>query len=287
MLLKPSLLPLFRFLAMGRKKVKPSLPAWHGFFLPLFFYAPAYAGAWTQLPGDLQVINSFSYYRSNDRFDNSGDRQNQVHYRKWEWNPYAEYGFDQDTTFGASLWIDKAESSGKSDLALAESEWFVRRALLQQGALALAVQPKIKLPGFSNADAPLIGSRHTDMALAVPMGYRFSYLGRSHYAELEPEYRYRFGMPRNQYRLNATLGLSVTDTVTVMPQAYITWRADNARSVTFTQSTRDDYTLATLQLSALVALTSAQSLQLGVFSDVGGKNAGAGEGIRLALWSRF
>ncbi len=78
------------------------------FFLILFLSTQAYAGAWTQSPGDLQVINSFSYYHSNERFNASGNRRDQPRYRKWEWNPYVEYGFDQDTTFGASLWLDKA-----------------------------------------------------------------------------------------------------------------------------------------------------------------------------------
>lgn len=277
------------FPPVSPRKQGESYAALHGMvclYLTMLTQA-AHAGAWTQKAGEVQLINQFSYYRSNEYRDLNGHTRPQPDYAKWEWNPYLEYGYDDATTLGASLYLQRASSSGQTNYGLAESEWFMRRRLWQQGGFVLSAVPKIKLPGLGNNDAPLIGSSHADAALGLEGGYGFSWLRRWHYAALQSEYRYRFGNPRDQYRASATLGVGVSDKLVLMPQAFFTWRASDTQTAPFTQSPRDDYDLTTLQFSALYRLTDSQQVQLGAFRDVSGKNAGQGGGVTLALWSHF
>ncbi len=55
---------------------------------------PAYAnpGAWTQAPGQWQLIVNAVHYSTDSRFDNRGRKVSQPTYRKQELNPYLEYG---------------------------------------------------------------------------------------------------------------------------------------------------------------------------------------------------
>jgi hypothetical protein len=49
----------------------------------------------------------------------------------------------------------------------------------------------------------------------------------------------------------------------------------------------DNYSDMKLQLSGVVQATKTSSLQLGVYTDVLGKNYGAGNGVIISLWKGF
>ena len=249
--------------------------------------AHASPGAWNQPEGKGQLIATASYLRTEERFDTQGRRAAQPAYTQYELNPYVEYGLTREWTVGANLFLQRAATSANSSFGLGDSEFFIRRQLWRTDTYAFSLQPLLKLPSPAPGKTPALGSRTPDIGLSTLSGVNFRAFGRNHYAELESGYRHRFGAAGDQMRLNATLGLSITDTLTLMPQMFQTWRAQKAIAPVFTQSPRDDYALSRAQISALYTLNETTRLQAGAFQHIAGRNAGAGGGAFLAVWREF
>ena len=259
----------------------------------------AFAGAWTQDKGNTQIILTGSYYGANKLWDNSGHKQSQPSYGKYELNPYLEYGLQDGLTAGASLTLqrthqDKAApgvfsaSAGQSNWGMGDSEFFLRKRVFQNGTYVLSVEPMVKVPSpESAADQPRIGSSHYDAGVGVSGGYTFEAYGHQHYADIDTQFRHRFGAPHDQVHLAGTLGINVAPQWTIMPQTFVTLRTDSNPSNAFTQSPDDDYNLTRLQLSALYKMSEDLSLQFGGFTDIDGKNAGTGNGLLVALWKKL
>lgn len=246
------------------------------------------AGAWVQKKGALQSVQTVSYYASDERYDLSGNRVAQPDYSKLEWNPYLEYGLTDATTIGASLFLQSVENGGDNNAGLSDSEWFVRHRIWESGGFVVSLQPSFTLPGeIAAEDSPVIGNDHATVALRALGGASFEALGRWHYADIGAGYRHRFGEPGDQLHLDVTVGLAITDSLTLMPQLFATRRADEGETSAFTQTSRDDYDLLRTQVSVLYRLNAQHSLQAGVFTHAAGKNIGAGDGALLSLWSNF
>lgn len=254
----------------------------------LYLPSTALAGAWVQDKGDWQVITTASYYSTDERFDNNGDRTSQPRYSKYEINPYIEYGLWEHTTVGANLFLDRASSSGNSNYGVAEAEFFARTRLWQNEKMVLSLQPMVKIPGFDEDNQPKISSEHPDVGASLIGGLNFIGLfDVPHFAEVEIGHRIRFGNPENQMLINATLGAQVSPEWMLLAQSFNTYRADSNTSATYTQSSGDDYTLNKLQLSAVYELNEQLALQGGGYHVLAGKNTGTGQGVILALWTRF
>jgi protein XagA len=254
----------------------------------------AYAGAWTQPKGQGQVIVSGLYYSTDALYNNQGNKQSQANYRKYEMNPYLEYGWLENVTVGANLMLQRAHQDGtmgsaaQTNWGIGDSEFFIRSKLWEKDGLVFSAEPMIKLPSPEPGDElPQLGGRHPDAGLGFSAGYGFSTNGRNHFANLDAQYRYRFGRPENQIKLAATLGVSLTEKWMILPQAFITRRAATPDTTTFTQSSGDDYNLTKLQLSAVYKLTDDIMLQGGGFIHAGGRNVGAGNGVLFSVWKKF
>lgn len=255
------------------------------------FAVEAYAGAWTQDRGKGQIILTTLYYATDELYNNQGRSQPQSDYSKYELNPYVEYGLLDGVTIGGNFSIQYAvqESGGaitQTNWGLGDSELFVRLRLLERDGFALSIEPLMKLPS-PDSDVPQLGGDDMDAALDISGGYSFSYAGLHHFLGLDAQWRERFGEPENQIRFSATAGIGVTETLTFMPQLFVTLRTKTPDTVTFTQSSGDDYNLYKLQLSLLYRLNDTLTLQGGAFSHLGGRNTGGGGGMMLALWKRF
>jgi hypothetical protein len=254
----------------------------------------AHAGAWTQDQGKVLVIVTGSYYTTNEFFDNSGHKQSQPTYSKYELNPYAEYGLKDGITIGTNLFLDRARQAAspgvpdQTNWGLGDSEFFLRARLWQKDGFALAAEPMIKLPSpDSPSHMPQLGGSHPDAGLGLSGGYGFPAFGLNHFADVDTQYRYRFGAAKDQLRINATLGISVMPRLMIMPQAFVIYRTATPRQASFTESPADDYDQIKLQLSAVYQLSNGTSLQLGGFDNVAGKNTGGGGGALFAVWERF
>jgi len=268
-----------------------------GIFCAVAFLAAtphAYAGAWTQDQGRALLILSGNYYAADRMWDNFGRKQSQPSYSKYELNPYMEYGLWEGVTLGTNLSLDRTYQQGtggsaaQSNWGIGDSEFFLRQRLWQGSGFIVSAEPMIKLPSpESGSSQPRLGSSHPDAGIGLSAGYSFSALGRNHFVDIDSQYRYRFGSPRDQYKFAATLGIGFTSRLTLMPQMFATYRASPPKIASFTQSASDDYDLTRLQLSAVYQLREDVSLQVGGFSDISGRNAGIGRGALIALWKRL
>lgn len=259
--------------------------------LLLSFYttqASANPGAWVQPVGELQVINTFSYYHSDERFNQLGDKVPQPTYTKLEYNPYIEYGLWDHTTIGANLFLQQARSQGDSNFGLSDAEFFARTRLWQNDKYVISVQPMVKIPGlFDDTDQPTIGSDDPDIGLSALAGYNFELFNRKHYAEAEVGYRHRLGTPEDQFRFSSTVGFTVAPQWQILAQQFTTLSTDSVKGSTFTQSSRDDYDLLKLQLSGLYHYDEQLAFQLGGFYNIAGRNVGNGVGAIFGVWTRF
>ena len=255
----------------------------------------AYAGAWTQAQGDTQIIMTGAYYSASDLYDNRGHTQSQPAYSKYELSPYVEYGLSDDITLGGNLSLQDATQSrsggtpAQTNWGLGDSEFFVRKRLWQQNGFVASIQPLIKLPSpeSSTLDQPMLGGSHPDLALGLSGGYGFSAYGLNHFVDVDTQYRYRFGPSHNQMKIAAIAGVHVSDKWLLMPQLFLTERTSTPATVSYTQSSGDDYNVTRLQLSAVYSLNASTSFQFGGFDDVNGKNTGHGKGVLLAIWKRI
>lgn len=253
----------------------------------------ARAGAWTQKKGKGQLITTASYYHNSSYYDDSGTRQTSPNYRKYELNPYAEYGLRDGLTVGTNIFLQSAQQSAsatksqRQSYGLGDSEFFARARLYEKDGFALAIEPMIKLPSPSAYLEPAIGSKHTNIGATLSGGYGFSAHGRNHFVDIGAGYIERFGTPKNQLKFSGTLGISTSQNWMILTQIFQTHRTDKSTVSPFTQSSSDDYNLTQLQLSAIYSLSEKNSIQFGGFSNISGRNTGNGDGVLFAFRRNF
>lgn len=211
-------------------------------------------------------------------------------YRKYELNPYIEYGLSDRLTVGANIFLDKVSqydttsSQNRTNLGIGDSEFFARSQIWKKDGLVFSAEPMIKLPSpDSRSDSPQIGSDKFEAGLSFSGGYGFKAWELDHFIDISTGYRHRFGTPHDQFKLSATAGFSVTKQIVITTQLFSTLRTDKSASPAFTQSSIDDYDLTKLQISAAYKIDDKLSLQLGVFDHIYGRNVGSGGGTIFSV----
>lgn len=282
------------------KKATLAKAAWVAFLL-LSITQPAQA-AWTQEKGKWFTSQQLSYFASSHFVDDQGRITRENEFRKYEWNSYAEYGWTDRTTLGVNLFLHQLEADDqntsfsparkftRNNFGLADSEILLRHRLWQNESksLVLSVQPLLKFPSaYEDNQQPLSGTDDFDAELRLQAGYAFTLFDLHHYVKLEGGYRKRFGEWRDQLKLDATLGLRLSGRVTVMPQLFLTQRAEGTGISTTSLGAANDYDLYKGQLSLLYDLTPQTTVQLGAFSHLHARNTGNGDGMLLGIWHRF
>lgn len=261
-------------------------------FIAVISITDAYAGAWTQEKGRGQFVLNQTFYYANAYYDNNGKLRPKLLYRKYDLNPYVEYGLLDSVTVGGSLslqYVQQELFGGRMySYGLGDSEFFTRLRLVRHGDFVFSAEPLVKLPSPQSSDRfPRLGSAYPDAALGAYAGYGFGSRYRPHFADLYLGYRWRFGEPHDQIRATATLGYSFSQRWMVMPQIFIIKRREAPPLSRFTQSAGDDYTLGKTQLSVVYKMNTGMSAQAGLFIHDAGTNTGAGGGMVVSLWRNF
>ena len=257
--------------------------------------AAAHAGAWTQPEGSGEAILNTLYFSSDGFWNANGDHSAQPEFTKFELNPYLEYGITQELTLGANLFLhtltqeNPATSRDNHNAGLGNSELFARYAFYQSDRSVLSLQPLIALPSaYDASDAPRSGSDSLDAEMSLLGGRNFNWLGQSHYAEARLGYRHRTdGDLHDQLRLDAKLGLRLSESWEIIPAVYSIWSINADQRGTFTEDGQQDYDLLKLEAMARYNLNARTYLQGGGFSHIYGRNVGDGIGLMLSLGTRF
>ena len=265
--------------------------------------ANAYAGAWTLEKGKRQHIITYRTYATVAYFSGDGERRDKLgRFTKHEVNVYSEYGVNDNLTAGLSLFVSRSSDISRANAyyaleestpmthsielsGLRRSELFLRSQLYRDDTYVFSLQPVVSLPGYythrSEGSAIADAFEWGGDALA---GRNFSFLGRSHFADLSAGYRIRGDGLGDQYRLHGGVGLSLDDDWTLLPELDMTVAASGIHLATTTITGQNDYDLTKAQLSAVYKVNDAIRLQGGAYAHIAGRNTGAGGGALFSVW---
>lgn len=244
--------------------------------------APAFAGAWPQKRGTVEVIAGAAYSESDSGFDGRVGGTDPK-FRKLEVAPLISWGVDGDTTISFQpswqhLKADNAAGGSDKGSGLADAEFALRRTIWQDGADILALQPLVRVPlGYDKGDQPPLGSGKVDAEMRALYGHGFD----GGFFDGQLAYRTRGGPAADELRLDLTVGLRPDTDWLLLAQSF------NAVSVGTPGAGYGDVRRYKVQLSAVRRLTEDLGLQFGVSKAIGGRNAGGERMALVALWWTF
>lgn len=254
----------------------------------------ALAGAWTRDAGDLLLVTTGVYYSSDRYFDQDGQTKPQGEFSKYELNPYLEYGLTDSLTLGANFfaqYLEQEAITGESNdnWGLTDTELFARQRLLQGESWVVSFQPLIKLPSFYYHDElPKGGNNRFDLEASLLGGYSFSLWSLYHYADIRFGYRHRLDYRlHDQLRMDAKLGLSLSDRWQLIPALAYTHALGNTQSSAFAESGLNDYDLLKVECSLLYRWNEQLYLSAGLFSHMDGTQTGKGHGMMVSTGYQF
>lgn len=289
----------------------------------------AIAAAWVADKNVGQAIFTFNNYQSSHYFDGKGDEKKAGNkFNKYEISPLLEYGLTNDITIGAQptfrYWKMKGVDSARPVTNYQEcgvvsavqnnnisgetfeSEFFLRKKLLQIGNAIFSVQPLIKTPCLVMTDAETkIAWKSYEAELRTLAGYSFKweptlpgstkqlFVGQYHFLDLEVAYRKRNNPFSDVVKIDGTAGLQMTNNFMLLGQFFsnISTGKENVGTIETSLNNFvtnvDNYGNLKLQLSGVLKAGKTTSVQIGAYTDVFGKNYGDGQGIILSVWKRF
>lgn len=259
----------------------------------LFAVSNANAGAWLQGEGKTQAIISYSYLSTDEFFDTSGNRSNNVKFTKGEISPYIEYGYDSDWTFGASASLQSVSSNGVSgnvtdlnEYQLASTDLFARYALDEGSDYIISIEPRLKVPIVQDAGINPEGSAPIP-ELRLSYGKNHSLLSElDSFTDLSTTYRLRtHGDLSDMVKFDATAGIRPFDEypVLLLGQSFY----ERALGDLSDANNSGNYELLKLQVSAAYEFENGVTVQTGFFSNAYGTNTAAGNGLLLSTWLSF
>lgn len=255
----------------------------------LFVSAQAHAGAWTMPKGEGLFIGQATYFTSQHFYDLDGERIDQPTYRKFELQPYAEYGVRDWLTVGGSAYVHRVDQSSHYNAGVGDPELWARLRLKQfdDGAV-LSVQPLIKLPSYYvDDDTPRGGSRSTDLELSILYGRNWELFGITGYSDTRVGYRIRSRGLNKQYRIDQAWGVNVTEHFMLIPAFRAVLASAYDENAIFAQDGEQDYDLAKIELTALYKFEDNRWVHATMFDHVAGAFTGDGRGFMVGFAEPF
>lgn len=253
------------------------------------------AAAWPPARGKGQLIFKLSTFQGASQFDENSQAQpypNSGVASQQEANLYLEYGLTSTLTLVADLYADlpayqdsfnhfETLSFGTEQLALRY------RLSPANSPMVWAIQGLVKVPADPTNVSPVAGDRQVDLEARLLAGHTWPIAPYYPFVDLEGAYRYRFGYPPSQIRLDATVGahlggrwMAIVDGegITSLPggRLYVPPGSDQLRDPSFD--------LYKGEASIVYRLAPGWHLQAGAFDNLAGRNTGAGLGLFAASW---
>lgn len=255
----------------------------------LFVGAQAHAGAWTMPKGEGLFIGQATYFTSEHFFDLDGKKIDQPTFRKFELQPYAEYGVTDWLTAGGSAYLHSVDQSARYNAGIGDPELWARLRLHTFGnGDVLSIQPLVKLPSYyADDDIPRGGSRSTDLELSVLYGTNWQLLDFTGYTDTRLGYRVRSRGLNDQYRIDQSFGVNVTDHLLLIPAFRAVIASKYDESAVFAQDGEQDYDAAKIELTAMYKFDDRRWIHATMFEHVAGAFTGDGRGFMLGFAEPF
>lgn len=252
-----------------------------GLFASVIEPAAVFAGAWTLPSGTGQVIATSLGSFADRGFGASSPPR----YRKLDFQALLQYGVSDRFTAIAmpSLqYVAIGPPVGQQHWEMGYSDFGGRFRFVEGSGWVMSAQAVLRVPGSSGAAVPGgAGGRDVEIDLRALLGVGFSVYGRNAFLDVQVGRRLRADMLPDEFRGDVTLGVQILPRWLVLAQSF------SVMSLAAGTPSAADYAYHKLQLSAVYALTSALSLQLGGFTTYAGEQALQENGIVLGAWYRF
>jgi hypothetical protein len=248
---------------------------------------PAFAGAWPQKPGDLQIIVPFATTIAPKTYDGDGKTERRNRYTKQELSPYAEYGLSKTITLVTSFALTHEKSSWLgstiSDRSLSRIEAGARFALGTWQETFFSIQPLLAWHGAESA-GDAFSSRRGDIdgELSLTMGQHFKWLGMDGFTDNLIGVRVRPASRPSEMKVNLTIGLwpSERNMVMLKSESYSSFTGGGGTTPSPIQSNK-------IGLSFVRKLDKTVSMEFGTMTSVSGRNAIKERSLGFALWYHF
>jgi len=249
----------------------------------LLFTSPAFAGAWTQGAGHLQLILGATYSDAGTSFGPGGQSNRPARFQKLWTSVWAEYGLnDRLTLILAPEWAKAKtlEPSGLIDHASDFAWGGGLRWRVTDKIGTLSLQAMVKSAGAFDMSVSVDGQSGEEAELRLLYGTNFKFLGASGFADVEVGERWIAGRRPNETPIDLTLGFHAWHDLALI-QSFNTIAGGDARPP-YTY-----YRAHKLEVSWVTGLGRGISVQSGVYFCPAGQNALDEVGTQLSVWVKL
>jgi hypothetical protein len=252
----------------------------------LMSYATAaFAGAWTLDQDKGDVIVATTAMQASSYFTTGSALQSIPHYNKDESQALIEYGVTNWFTamFAPSLQhVDIDPPFGGQRSGLGYTDIGGRARVWSDESWVVSGQVTFRIPGtYDNTNTAAIGYTDPEVDLRGLVGHSFKIGTLPAFVDAEIAQRFRIGGPPDEFRTDLTLGVNVTEKWQLLAQSFNV-TSEGAGTWGF-----GSFGYYKLQLSAVYALTTSLSWQLGGYSTYWGRNALQENGVVVGAWYKF
>ena len=242
--------------------------------------------AWVEPRGDLLTISALTAYRADAFFESGGHTRQTERFEKFELSSYLAYGYSDKLTIGAQPTFVRVRTTSSrgtpSRTTLDKIELFGRREIRKGNGWVVSTQFNTKIRSNNSGridrrERP----NYRDIEVRLLWGHSGQWRRRDYFFSAETGYRYRTGGAADQIRLDATAGFRPTRDWQLLLQNF------NINATTQSGDPGTRFNLHKLQFSVLKDISRSTALQLGGFTELAGRNTGAGRAIFGSFWRRF
>jgi hypothetical protein len=247
----------------------------------------AFAGAWPQAPGALQIIVPFTNTSASETYDGAGKVTGRNGYSKQELSPYSEYGLGKNITLVSSFALTHERSSWLgstiSDRSLSRVEAGARFALGTWQDTFFSIQPLLAWHGAqSTGDAFASRRGDIDGEIDLTMGQNFKWLGMEGFTDNLIGIRVRPASRPSEIKANLTIGVRPLQRTMIMlkSESYASFSGGGGAAPSQIQSNK-------IGLSLVRELDKTVSMELSTMASVSGRNTIKERSLGFALWYSF
>jgi hypothetical protein len=251
----------------------------------LSYSTMAFAGAWTQEEGRGELIFSALAMQASSVFTTGSALRSIPPYTKAEAEALVEYGVTNWFTamFGPSLQhVDIAPPFGAVRDGFGYTDIGGRARIWSDDSWVMSVQGLLRVPGtYDKSNPAAIGYTDPELELRGLVGHSFKVDTIPSFVDVQIAQRFRLGGPPDEFRADLTFGIRPIDRWLLLAQSF------NVISEGKGTWGFGSFAYHKVQLSAVYALTTSLSLQLGGYSTYWGRNALQENGLVVGAWYRF
>ncbi|MGP9810389.1 transporter [Rhodopseudomonas sp. NSM] len=248
-------------------------------------HTAALAAAWTLQQGQGYGYVTTTASAASKAFDGTGTQQRIPRYRKVESQAWIEYGITDWFTVIVSpslQYVDIAAPIDASRTGLGYTDLGGRVRLWTDGSWVVSAQTTVRIPGtYDKSNVAAIGYTDPEIDVRGLVGYSSTLGGLPAFVDVQIAQRFRLGGPPDEFRADITFGIRPQERWLLLAQSF------NVVSEGTGSWGYASFAYHKLQLSAVYALTSALSLQVGGYTTYAGRNALQENGLVLGAWFRF